>query len=202
MKRLIISESEKQRILGMHQTAAKKLNLFEGTGNQTLDRILNENNDAAWRFIDGVTAAEKAGTFGTVDEEAIANLVYGIKTVDLYVTILHNIRENVKDNYCDVTSFSVKTMFRGEAGAASDVPYYIQPINRHLSGLCNSAEKSYGGENGKPEKGGFEFECRETAVYTSLPAGCKGNFKTSATKSINSGGLNKVGKFIGDGGIN
>jgi hypothetical protein len=203
MKRLVITESEKQRILGMHQTAAKKLNLFEGTGNQTLDRILNENNDAAWRFIDGVTAAEKAGVGGTVDEEAIGNLVYGIKTVDLYVTILHNIRENVKDNYCDVTSFSVKTMLRGEAGAASDVPYYVDPINRHLRGLCNSAEKSYGGENGKPEKGGFEFTCREMgSAYPSLPAGCKGNFQTRATKSINSGGLNKVFNFIGDGGIN
>jgi hypothetical protein len=202
MKRLVITESEKQRILGMHQTAAKKLNLLEGTGNQTLDRILEQNNDAAWRFIDGVTAAEKAGTLGTVDEEAIANLVYGIKTVDLYITILHNIRENVQDNYCDVTSFSVKTMFRGEAGAASDVPYYVDPINRHLRGLCNSAEKAYGGDKGDPKKGGFEFTCREYSVYTSLPAGCKGNFQTRATKSINSGGLNKVFNLIGDGGIN
>jgi hypothetical protein len=202
MKRLVITESEKQRILGMHQKAANKLNLLEQTGNQTLDRILQQNNDAAWRFIDGVTAAEKAGTLGTVDEEAIANLVYGIKTVDLYIAILWNVRNNVKDNYCDVTSFSVKTMFRGEAGAASDVPYYVQPINGHFNGLCNSAEKSYGGENGKPEKGGFEFTCRETAVYTSLPAGCKGNFQTRATKSINSGGLNKVFNLIGDGGIN
>jgi hypothetical protein len=203
MKRLVITESEKQRILGMHQTAAKKLNLLEGTGNQTLDRILNENNQAAWRFIDGVTAAEKAGALGTVDEKAIANLVYGIKTVDLYITILHNIRENVQDNYCDVTSFAVKSMFRGEdTFGAIDVPYYVDPINRYLSGLCNSAEKSYGGDKGDPKKGGFEFECGETAVYTSLPAGCKGNFKTSATKMINSGLTNKVSKTIGDGGIN
>ena len=53
----------------------------------------------------------------------------------------------------------------------------------------------------KPEKGGFEFECHETAVHTSLPAGCAGTFKVRATKSINSG-LNKVSKVIGDGGIN
>jgi len=197
MKRLVITESEKQRILGMHQTAAKKLNLLEGTGNQTLDRILQQNNDAAWRFIDGVTAAEKAGLAGTVDEEAIANLVYGIKTVDLYITILHNIRENVQDNFCDVSSFAVKSMFRVKDGlGVMDVPYYVQPINRHLSGLCSSAEKSYGGDKGDPKKGGFEFECRETRVYDGLPAGCKGNFKTRATKTI--GG----GFSIGDGGIN
>ena len=202
MKRLVITESEKQRILGMHQTAAKKLNLLEQTGNQTLDRILQQNNDAVWRFIDGVTAAEKAGTFGTVDEEAIANLVYGIKTVDLYIAILWNIRNKVKDNYCNVTSFAVKTMFRGEdTFGAIDVPYYVDPINTYLNGLCHSSEKAYGGENGKPEKGGFEFECHETAVHTSLPAGCAGTFKVRATKSINSG-LNKVSKVIGDGGIN
>ena len=197
MKRLVITESEKQRILGMHQTAAKKLNLFEGTGNQTLDRILNENNDAAWRFIDGVTAAEKAGLGGTVDEEAIANLVYGIKTVDLYVTILHNIRENVKDNFCKVISFAVKSMFRvGDAMGYFDVKDYIQPLTGHLNGLCNAAEKAYGGENGKPEKGGFDFVCSETRVYDGLPAGCKGNIKTSPTKTI--GG----GFSFGDGGIN
>jgi hypothetical protein len=167
-----------------------------------LDRILQQNNDAAWRFIDGVTAAEKAGLAGTVDEEAIANLVYGIKTVDLYITILHNIRENVQDNYCDVTAFAVKRMFRGEdTFGAIDVPYYVNPINKHLSGLCNSAEKAYGGDKGDPKKGGFEFTCGEYSGYTSLPAGCKGNFKTRATKTINSG-LNKVSKVIGDGGIN
>jgi hypothetical protein len=198
MKRLVITESEKQRILGMHQTAAKKLNLLEQSGNQTLDRILQQNNDAAWRFIDGVTAAEKAGTGGTVDEEAIANLVYGIKTVDLYIAILWNVRNNVKDNYCDVTSFSVKSMFRdGEMAGFIDVPYYVQPITGYLNGLCNSAEKAYGGDKGDPKKGGFEFECGETRVYPNgLPAGCKGNFKTSATKSVGKG-LN-----IGDGGIN
>ena len=202
MKRLVITESEKQRILGMHQTAAKKLNLLEQSGNQTLDRILTQNNDAAWRFIDGVTAAEKAGTLGTVDEEAIANLVYGIKTVDLYIAILWNIRNRVKDNYCDVTSFAVKSMLRGEIGAASDVPYYVQPINGYLNGLCNSAYKDYGGDKGKPEKGGFEFQCGETRVYSSLPAGCAGSFKVGATKTINSGGLNKVGKLMGDEGVN
>jgi hypothetical protein len=198
MKRLIISESEKQRILGMHQKAANKLNLLEQTGNQTLDRILQQNNDAAWRFIDGVTSAEKAGLAGTVDEDAISNLVTGIKTVDLYVTILWNIRNNVKDNYCDVTSFAVKSMFRNaEMLGAIDVPYYVQPINSYLNGLCSSAEKAYGGENGKPEKGGFEFACGETRVYPNgLPAGCKGNFNVRATKSID-GGVS-----ISDGGIN
>ena len=198
MKRLVITESEKQRILGMHQKAANKLNLLEQTGNQTLDRILQQNNDAAWRFIDGVTAAEKAGLAGTVDEEAIGNLVYGIKTVDLYVAILWNVRNNVKDNYCDVTSFSVKSMFRNpEMFGVIDVPYYVDPINGHLNGLCNSAEKAYGGENGKPEKGGFEFVCGETRVYPNgLPAGCKGNFNVRATKSMGKG-IN-----LGDGGIN
>jgi len=197
MKRLVITESEKQRILGMHQTAAKKLNLLEQSGNQTLDRILQENNNAAWRFIDGVTAAEKAGALGTVDEDAIANLVYGIKTVDLYVAILWNVRNNVKDNFCDVSSFSVKRMFRVEdAMGAIDVPHYVDPINRYLSGLCSSAEKAYGGENGKPEKGGFGFKCGETKVYNNLPAGCKGNFQTSSTKMIDGGAS------VGDQGVN
>lgn len=197
MKRLVITESEKQRILGMHQKAANKLNLLEQTGNQTLDRILQQNNDAAWRFIDGVTAAEKAGTLGTVDEDKISELVHGIKTVDLYVAILWNIRNNVENNYCDVSSFAVKRMFRNPEGAGmSDVPHYVNPINTYLNGLCRSAETAYGGDNGKPEKGGFEFECGETKVYDSLPAGCKGNFKTRATKTIG-GGIN-----IGDGGIN
>lgn len=202
MKRLVITESEKQRILEMHQKAANKLNLLEQTGNQTLDRILQQNNDAAWRFIDGVTAAEKAGMLGTVDEDKISELVHGIKTVDLYVAILWNIRNNVKDNFCDVTSFAVKTMQRTEDSlGAIDVPYYVDPINKYLAGLCRSAATAYGGENGKPEKGGFEFECREYKVYSGLPAGCKGSFKAPATKSIESG-LNKAGKLMGDQGVN
>lgn len=185
MKRLVITESEKQRILGMHQSAANKLNLFESTGNQTLDRILQQNNDAAWRFIDGVTAAEKAGTGGTVDEDAIANLVYGIKTVDLYVTILHNIRENVKDNVCSVTGFVVKNMFRnyGGMGSFGDLQNYVNPLHKYLSGLCYSASKDYSDVS----KGGFfNFDCGRETFGNRIAAGCKGGFNTNSTQMINS----------------
>jgi hypothetical protein len=187
MKRLVITESEKQRILGMHQSAANKLNLLEQTGNQTLDRILQQNNDAAWRFIDGVTAAEKAGLGGTVDEEAIGQLVYGIKTTDLYITILHNIRENVEDNVCSVIGFVAKHLFRNQAGMGSfgDLQNYLGPWYKHLSGLCYSASKDYSDVS----KGGFfTFTCDRETYGNKIAAGCKGGFSKGATKSINSQG--------------
>lgn len=185
MKRLVITESEKQRILGMHQSAANKLNLLEQSGNQTLDRILQQNNDAAWRFIDGVTAAEKAGTAGTVDENAIVNLVYGIKTVDLYITILHNIRENVENNYCNVTAYAIKNMFVNKLTFGVDRGYAISIAN-YLNKLCEASTKSYGGAAGDPKKGGFDFECSEGFYNGRHPAGCKGGFKTKSTKILGS----------------
>jgi len=179
MKRLVITESEKQRILGMHQTAAKKLNLLEQSGNQTLDRILTQNNDAAWRFIDGVTAAEDAGVGGTVDEDAIVNLVYGIKTVDLYIAILWNIRNNVKDNICSVSGYATKNMFRNKATLGADYGY-TNAITNHLGGLCQSAAKDYGDVT---KAGNFNFKCSEV-TGNKIAAGCKGGFEVNGTKSI------------------
>jgi hypothetical protein len=183
MKRLVITESEKQRILGMHSNPSLKVKLFEqSTGNQTLDRILEQNNDAAWRFIDGVTAAENAGTGGTVDEEAIGQLVYGIKTTDLYITILHNIRENVKDNICSVLGFVSKNLFRNYLGMGGlgDVQNYIGPWHKHLSGLCYSASKDYDVKKG----GFFNYNCSSEITGNRIAAGCKGGFSKGATQMI------------------
>ena len=116
MKRLVITESEKQRILGMHQIAANKMNLFEQSTDAKLNEILATNNGEAWKFINAVIAAEDGGTLGTVDEDAIVKLVQGITTTDLYIAILWNIRNNVQDNYCSLYGWATKSMFKTRGG--------------------------------------------------------------------------------------
>jgi hypothetical protein len=129
MKRLVITESEKQRILGMHSNPSLKGRLFEQT-DPKLKEILNTNNDAAWQFIKAVTAAEDGATLGTVDEDAIVKLVQGITTTDLYITILWNIRNNVQDNYCTLYGWAIKRMFETRGGEAVKMVGYVGDMDK------------------------------------------------------------------------
>jgi hypothetical protein len=150
MKRLVITESEKQRILGMHSNPSLKGRLFEQT-DPKLKEILNTNNDAAWKFINAVTAAEDGGGLNTVDEDTIVKLVQGITTTDLYITILWNIRNNVKDNWCTVFGWSTKSMFSGHGGEEAKIlgklddldRGYINTIRNKTIELSQSASKYY-----------------------------------------------------------
>ena len=144
MKRLIISESEKQRILGMHQMAANKITLLEQSEDTKLTEIVNANNDYAWQFINGITAAEKAGIGGTVDEDAIVKIVEGIDTIDKYIAILWNIRNNVEGNYCSVFGFTVKRMLQDQSYIGQFDKSYRDKIENKLIASCDGAVKYYG----------------------------------------------------------
>ena len=144
MKRLVITESEKQRILGMHQIAANKITLLEQSSNAKLNEILSANNNAAWQFINAVKAAEQGASLGTTDEEAIVKLVEGIDTVDKYIAILWNVRNNVEGNYCSVYGFATKQMLHDDSYFGIVDREDRARISNKLVESCSSAKKYYG----------------------------------------------------------
>jgi hypothetical protein len=192
MKRLVITESEKQRILGMHQIAANKMNLFEQSTDAKLNEILATNNGEAWKFINAVIAAEDGGTLGTVDEDAIVKLVQGITTTDLYIAILWNIRNNVQDNYCSLYGWATKSMFKTRGGEevkmvdlVTDMDRdYRNAISNKTNELCASAKKYYpffqklAGDITDPYRNkSMDSSCFDNGSSTGKK-GCKGDWTT------------------------
>lgn len=182
MKKLVITESEKQRILGMHKSPLNKIYLSEQSSNNKLNEILSTNNNDAWQFINSITSAESAGIGGTVDEDAIVNLVNGIDSVDKYIAILWNIRNNVEGNWCSVNGFVTKRMFQEDnseevkmVGYLGDIDKgYRDSITKKLTDTANAAAKYYGSSffTLQPTPSNVTFE----NSANKLNKGCKGDW--------------------------
>jgi hypothetical protein len=183
MKKLIITESEKQRILGMHSHPSLKTKLFEQSTDAKLNEILSTNNNAAWQFINAITASEKAGTAGTVDEDKIVELVNGINTVDKYVAILWNIRNNVEGNWCSVSGFATKRMFQEDNSEEVKMVGYLGDIDKgyrdsiinKLKDMASATAKYYGNsffKNILPKESTTNLENDANR----LKKGCKGDW--------------------------